>query len=66
MPEMDGIQATKIIKEIVPIGCELKIVAVTAYVSFNEKEKCRISNFDGFVTKPIDPSILEKLLEFIR
>ncbi len=63
---MDGIQATKIIKEIVPDGCELKVVAVTAYVSFHEKEKCRIGKFDGFVTKPIDPTILSKLLEFIR
>ncbi len=37
MPEMDGIQATRIIKEIVPTECQLKIVAVTAYVSFQEK-----------------------------
>jgi len=58
MPEMDGYEAAKLIKESNP---EIPIVVQTAYSLDNEPEDI-LSNFDGFLTKPIWSEELIRIL----
>jgi len=59
MPIMDGLTATKIIRD---LGYEGQIVALTADVVIG-REKMFLSNgFDGFISKPIDSLELNNLL----
>ena len=50
MPEMDGLAATKLIKEIRP---KLPIIAQTAYASREDMENAKASGFDYYLSKPI-------------
>lgn len=65
MPEMDGIEATKIIREIeknkTP-GKRIKIVALTANAMKEDREKCLSSGMDDYLSKPFKPEDLESLL----
>jgi len=55
MPEMNGMEATKIIKG---FKKELPIIAQTANAIAEEKQRCFEAGFDDFVTKPINISEL--------
>jgi CheY-like chemotaxis protein len=59
MPVMDGYEATRILRE---RGETLPIVAVTASLAMDVKEKMLEIGISDIVTKPIDP---EKLLGVI-
>lgn len=50
MPEMDGLTATRLIKELKP---KLPVVAQTAYESREDREKAKNSGIDYYLTKPI-------------
>jgi len=64
MPGIDGIQTTKIIRE---SGYNHPIVALTANVVSSQADRFMNNGFSGFVSKPIDVSILdEHLIRFIR
>ncbi len=60
MPEMNGIQATKIIRE---KNKNVVIIAQTAYAMNYEKQKILKSGFNDYITKPI---IKRKLIELIE
>jgi signal transduction histidine kinase/ligand-binding sensor domain-containing protein/CheY-like chemotaxis protein len=60
MPEMDGHEATKIIKE---LKNEIPIIAHTAYTMEMEKEKCIASGCDYYISKPYD---VYKMLRIIK
>lgn len=60
MPGMDGFEATKKIKEFRP---ELPIIAQTAYTTNFEREKAVEVGCSGFVSKPIEPELLERLIK---
>lgn len=62
MPGMDGYETTRKIRESYTIN-QLPIIAVTASVSFEEKEKTIRGGFNDYLIKPIDK---EKLLEVIE
>ncbi len=55
MPEMNGMEATKIIKG---FRKELPIIAQTANAIAEERQRCFEAGFDDFVTKPINISEL--------
>ncbi len=64
MPEMDGIEATKQIREWeLKQGGHVPIVALTAGVLKEEAEKCMKAGMDGFLAKPIEQANLRKILE---
>lgn len=52
MPEMDGLQATRIIRKRWPNNGP-RIIAVTAYALKGDKEKCLEAGMDGYLAKPI-------------
>jgi PAS domain S-box-containing protein len=57
MPEMDGYEATKKIKANLNTG-DIPIIALTASVSISEKNKLEIYGFDGYLSKPVNSSLL--------
>ena len=64
MPEMDGFEATKIIRE---LGYNEPIVAFTANALIGKADEFLKSGFDSFLSKPIRPAHLNAILnKFIR
>ena len=64
MPRMDGIEATKKIRE---MGYTNTIVALTANALVGRAEMFLKNGFDGFISKPIDSRELNRMLiELIR
>jgi signal transduction histidine kinase/CheY-like chemotaxis protein/HPt (histidine-containing phosphotransfer) domain-containing protein len=64
MPKMDGIQATKIIRD---IGYQKPIVALTANAMIGQAEIFIEKGFNGFISKPIDIHQLDTILnKFVR
>ncbi len=59
MPVMNGIDATKQIKQVKP---NLPIIAQTAYSTKEEKEKAFSAGCDDFISKPINKNELSKML----
>ena len=60
MPEMDGYQATSIIKIMRP---HLPVVAVTAYALGGDKEKALNAGCDDYITKPVKAANLLEILD---
>lgn len=61
MPVMDGVQATRRIRAN-PLGATVPVVAMTANAMNSDKEKCLGAGMVDFVTKPIDPQELFRVL----
>ncbi|KAJ3681231.1 hypothetical protein LUZ60_015720 [Juncus effusus] len=57
MPVMDGVTATKILRE---MGGKFKIIALTSDAEF--KDEFTAAGADKFFTKPLDPKELEEAL----
>ncbi|MFZ4699593.1 MAG: response regulator [Candidatus Methylumidiphilus sp.] len=61
MPEMDGLEATRRIREMLG-GRRLPIIAMTAHAVDTERRKCFEAGMDDHVSKPIDPDHLANTL----
>lgn len=65
MPVMDGFQATQKIRQIEQARNEknpIRIFALTANASYEDRKKCMDSGMDDFVAKPIKREIIDELL----
>jgi two-component system, sensor histidine kinase and response regulator len=61
MPEMDGVEATRVIRTL-PQGSELPILAMTAAAMDEDKQECLAAGMNAHVSKPIDPQELAREL----
>ena len=64
MPKMDGLDATRAIRELErETGIHIPIVALTASAMKEEREKCIAAGMDDVLTKPIEVDKLKFLIE---
>ncbi len=64
MPEMDGFEATKVIRRKErATGSHIPIVAMTARAFKEDRERCLDSGMDAYLAKPIRPSALYEIIE---
>ena len=63
MPELDGINATKKIREIELLsGNNIPIIALTAGALKEEREKCFANGMNDFLTKPLVPEKIKAMI----
>jgi CheY-like chemotaxis protein len=66
MPEMNGIEATKAIRELEELeglGKHITIIAVTAFAMEQDKKNCMDAGMDDFLAKPYKPFELEQKIK---
>jgi signal transduction histidine kinase len=57
MPVLDGLEATRMIRK-EPRWIGLPIVAMTAHAMNGDKERCLEAGMNGYISKPVHPSLL--------
>ncbi len=65
MPEMDGLEATRIIRKRWPNNGP-KIIAITAYALEGDREKCLEAGMNDYIAKPIQKEDLARALKEIN
>ena len=63
MPDMDGFEAAKVIRQTETLKTGPVIIAVTADAMKGAEEKCRAAGMDDYINKPVDK---EKLVSLLR
>jgi len=64
MPEMDGFEATRLIRDPATHALDpgIPIVAVTAGAMTGDREKCMAAGMSDYLSKPIEPAALSSVL----
>jgi len=66
LPEMDGFEATRIIRNI-PGFAHIPIVAVTSYAMTGDREKAILSGCVGYIEKPFLPeTFISQVEKYLR
>jgi len=64
MPEMDGLAATRAIREAeTRSATHLPIFAMTAHAMKGDREQCLAAGMDGYITKPVRFSDIQQILD---
>jgi CheY-like chemotaxis protein len=67
MPEMDGLEATKRIRQLGAMGRAVPIIAMTANAMQEDRRRCLEAGMNDFVAKPIDSAeLLRKIAAHCR
>jgi CheY-like chemotaxis protein len=62
MPEMDGLEATKIIRQRLSAEEQPRIIAVTAHALDYSREMCIDAGMDDYIAKPVQKDELAEVL----
>jgi CheY-like chemotaxis protein len=63
MPRLSGYEVAEAVRA-EPWGREMKLIAVTGWGQEDDKQRARSAGFDQHLVKPVDPSDVDRLLEF--
>ncbi|MFM7149177.1 MAG: response regulator, partial [Gemmataceae bacterium] len=63
MPEMDGLEATRRLREKErATGEHLHVIAITAHAMKGDRDRCEEAGMDNYITKPLQPGDLYRVL----
>ncbi len=62
MPKMDGIEATKVIRNRKTDG-NIPIIALTAHAMEDDRKRCLDAGMDDYISKPVEPDALLHIIE---
>ncbi len=65
MPEMDGLDATRVIRSEENTNEHTPIVALTAHAADADRDACLEAGMDDFLTKPLDQEELQRVLDLV-
>lgn len=63
MPEMDGLTATKLIRQIPYPKGDIPIIALTADVLVEVKERCLLAGMNDYISKPFRLEEIQMVLK---
>ena len=67
MPEMDGYEATRLVRLLEGSGRHTPIIAITASAMSSDRDQCLAAGMDDFVSKPVRPEdLLATLARWVR
>lgn len=66
MPEMNGLDSTRLIRKKFPQGQGPKIVALTADVLAGERERCLEAGMNDYISKPVKLETLKEMIKGLK
>ena len=63
MPEMDGLEATGVIRKREAGGSHVPIIGMTAHAMRDDRERCLAAGMDGYLAKPVNGREMLALVE---
>lgn len=63
LPELNGFEITKIIRDEYDTGNKIPIIAITAYAMHEDKEKCISAGMNDYIAKPFELEALYNIIE---
>ncbi len=63
LKDMNGLEATKLIRELPDGLSNIPIIAVTAHSSMKDREKCLVAGMNDYISKPINITFLKMTID---
>ena len=63
MPDVDGYEATRRLRELEGERRHTPVIAMTASVMEGDRERCLVAGMDDFIGKPLEPDAVKAVLE---
>lgn len=62
MPNIDGLETTRLIRELLPLDEQPYIVAISGRTSKEQRERCLAAGMDDFIGKPFSDEEMAVML----